>query len=161
MIRKLPIWLVALAVVALVVAQVAYRLFARDHSRQQAADPPITEQVFDFSDGAGVANVASDKTQAPRSQPIAVGSDLHQRLLAMTEPQRNQVLYLIIRDSGATCNEVMSSQNVISESGVWHAHCEKIHNYSVAIDDLGSISVHPIKYEDFTPYRDLVEPLQP
>lgn len=160
MIRKLPIWLISLAVVALVVTLVAYRLFSRDHSRQQAADAPITEQVFDSSDEAGVTNAAHDRTQAPRSQPVAVGSDLHQRLLAMREPQRNQVLYLIIRDSGATCSEVMSSQNVIAESGVWHAHCEKIHNYSVVIDDLGSISVDPIKYEDFTPYRDLVEPFR-
>ena len=69
----------------------------------------------------------------------------------MTEPEKNQVLYLVLRDSGARCGEVMSSQNVIAESSVWHVHCENLHNYSVVIDALGSISVHPIPYEDISP----------
>jgi hypothetical protein len=103
------------------------------------------------SPGQGGTSAAHDAGQPDRPQAIASRSGLHQRLLAMTEPQRNQIFYLIIRDTGAKCTEVMSSEYFIAENAVWHAHCADAQNYLIAIDDSGNNSVRPIAYEDVAP----------
>ena len=152
MIKRTSIWVISLVVVALLVTQVVYRLFEREQSHRVV--PPgsrLAEQVFGSSDEDHAASAAHEPEQARRSQPIPSQSGLHQRLLAMTEPERNQIFYLIIRDAGAECTQVMSSQYLIAESRVWHAHCDEAQSYSIVIDDLGTTSVHPIPNEDVFP----------
>jgi hypothetical protein len=136
----------------LLVTQVGYRLLEREQShRAVPLDSNLAEQVLVSSDKGRAASAAHDTGQAGRSQAIASRSGLHQRLLAMTEPERNQIFYLIIRDAGAKCTEVMSSQYLIAESGVWHAHCGETQTYSIVIDEFGEPSVYPIPYEDLAP----------
>lgn len=151
MIKRKSIRVISLAVVVLLITQVGYRLFEREQTRRPPVDLHVAEQVFDSSDEGRATSAAPGPEQAPRSQPNARQSGLQQRLMAMTEPQRNQVFYLIIRDSGAKCTEVVSSQYMIAESSAWHAHCEQTRNYSIVIDELGGTSVHPIPYEDVAP----------
>lgn len=158
MIKSISIWVISLVVVALLVAQVGYRLVEREQShRVVPPDSKFSEQVFVSSDEGSAASAAHDTGQAGRSQAIASRSGLHQRLLAMTEAERNQIFYLIIRDAGAKCTEIMSSRYLIAESGVWHAHCGQAQTYSIVIDDFGSISVYPIPYGDFTSPMEIPE----
>lgn len=150
MIKSMSMWVISLVAVALLVTQVGYRLLEREQShRVVLPDSNLAEQVLVSSDEGRTASAANDAGQADRSQAIASRNGLHQRLLAMPEPERNQIFYLIIRDAGAKCTEVESSQYLIAESGAWHAHCGETQTYSIVIDAFGSISVYPIPYGDF------------
>lgn len=158
MIKSVSMWIISLVVVALLVTPVGYRLLERERShRVVPPDSSLIERILVSSAENRAASAAHDASQAGRSQVAASRSGLHQRLLAMREPERKQIFYLIIRDVGAKCTEVMSSQYLIAESGVWHAHCGKTHTYSIVIGDFGSISVYPVPYGDFTSPTEVFE----
>jgi hypothetical protein len=80
----------------------------------------------------------------------------------MSEPHRNHILFMILRDAGAECAEVIGSQHLADDISTWHAHCGEIHTYSIVIDDLGSSTVYPIPYGDFDVLAPLtVPPIEP
>jgi hypothetical protein len=157
MIKSTSMWVISLVAVALLATQV-YRLLEREQSHGAVpSDSNLAEQVLVPSDEDHAADAANGAEQTGRSQAIATRSDLHQRLLAMSEPERNHIFYLIDRDVGAKCIEVQSSQYLIAESGTWHAHCGGTQSYSIVIDDFESIAVYPIPYGDFNRPMDVLE----
>ena len=149
-------WLIAVSGAVLLIAVASQML---KHQQSQRAVPPkkLAEQPFVIP-AKGDASARNHAEQPYPSQATASPSGLHQRILAMTEPQRNHILYLIIRDTGSKCTEVMSSEHIIAESAVWHAYCADAQNYSISIDSFGSTSVRSIPYEDVAPGI-LIEPL--
>ena len=150
MIKSISMWVILLVAVALLVTQVGYRLLEREQShRVVPSDSNLAEQALVPSDEARAGGAAHDAGQVGRSQAIAGQRGLHQRLLAMSEPERNQIFYLMIRDAVAKCSEVESSQYLIAD-GAWLAHCGETQTYSVVIDAFGSTSVYPIPH--FTPH---------
>lgn len=149
MIKSIAIWAVSALLVSLLIT-VSYWLSVRPQLHVAPANSSLQEQAS-ASSGDGRASVENDTEQAARSRSIASRSGLHQRLLAMTEAERNQLFYLIIRDTDVECAEIIGSQYLLAESGVWHVHCDELQNYAVVIDDYGSTSVHPIPYRDLAP----------
>lgn len=103
MIKSIAIWAVSVLLVSLLIT-VGYWLSVRQQSHVAPADSSLQEQAS-ASSGDGRASVENDTEQAARSQSIASRSGLHQRLLAMTEAERSQVFYLIIRDADVECTD--------------------------------------------------------
>ncbi|MGH8222640.1 MAG: hypothetical protein ACREQZ_06675 [Woeseiaceae bacterium] len=158
MIKSMSMWVISLVALALLLTQVGYRLLESEQAhRVVRSDINTSKQVHNSSDEADAASAADDAGQAGRSQASDSQSALHQRLLLMSEPERNQIFYLIIRDTGAQCLEVKSSQYLIAESGAWHAHCGEAQTYSIVIDAFGSTSVYPIPYGDFAQPMEVLE----
>jgi hypothetical protein len=149
MIKSISIRTVTALLVSLLIT-VDYWLSVRQQSPVAAADSSLQEQAS-ASSVDGRATVENDTENAARSQSTGSRSGLHQRLLAMTEAERNQVFYLIIRDADVECAEVIGSQYLLAENDVWHVHCDELQNYAVVIDDYGSTSVHSIPYRDLPP----------
>lgn len=155
MLKSASKWLIA-GVGAVLLAAVASEMLKYRQSQRALPSKNVAEQSFVIpaQGDAGARNYAE---QPYPPQATGNPSGLHQRILRMTEPQRNHILYLIIRDTGSRCTEVVSSEHIIAESSVWHAYCANAQNYSVSIDSFGSTSVRSIPYEDVAPGI-LIEP---
>lgn len=130
MIKSTSSWVVSLAVVVLLVTA-GYRLLGHQQWHRVVSPDSMVAEPLSASSGEVGASAAHYEVQSDRSQAVSSLSGLHQRLLAMTEPQRNQTLYLIIRDAGAKCTEVVSSQYFAAASGVWHSDCGNAQNFSI------------------------------
>ena len=151
MIRSTSIWLIAPVIAAALLVTALFQLFGDEYSQEVVQSGPRLERQLSASPGQRGTGAANEFGQPNRSEAILSDSDLHQQILAMTEPRRNQILYLIIRDADAHCTEVLNSEYLTAESGVWHVHCVDANSYSVAIDNFGGTSVRPIPYEDVAP----------
>ena len=156
MLKSTSKWLVAVVGLALLVA-VAPQMLKHQQSQRAVPSRNLAAQPF-VVPAEGDASSRHDAEQPHPPQAAGNPSGLHQRILAMTEPQRNHILYLIIRDTGSKCTEVMSSEQIIANSSVWHAYCADAQNYSISIDSFGSTSVRSIPYEDVAPGM-FIEPL--
>ena len=163
MIKNTYVWVVSLVVLVLLVGQVGYRLLLREQSNSVVTiDADHTDRTLVFSNEDRVTNTLPDSEQADRSPAIALRSDLHQRLLTMPAPYRNRIFHMILRDVGAECPDVVSSQNPVAEISTWHAHCGETRTYSIVIDELGRTSVYPIPYGDFDASNPLsIPPIEP
>ena len=136
--------------VALLATSVGYRVFVLEQSQHEVRpDSDLADQNLVPSDEDHSKSAEVNASQANRS-PASVGPNgLHQKLLAMPEPYRNQILLMTLRDAGFKCDEVMTSQLLGIETGAWHAHCGGTLLYRITIGDFGRVSVDLIPHGGF------------
>lgn len=150
MFARNSVWIFSVIAVALLGILAAYQLSVREGShRESTPDSELVESIPDARSDGRITSAGVDAIHAGQRQAASSRSGLHQRLLTMSEPHRNHLLFMILRDAGAECAEVIGSQHLADDISTWHAHCGEILTYSIVIDDLGSTTVYPILYGDF------------
>ena len=156
-------WIFLVIAVALLSVLAAYQLAVREGARREITpDSELVESIPDTRSGDHITSAGVDAKHADQRQVASLRSGLHQRLLTMSEPHRNHILFMILRDAGAECAEVIGSQHLADDISTWHAHCGEIYTYSIVIDDLGSSTVYPIPYGDFDVLAPMtVPPIEP
>ena len=109
-----------------------------------------------------VAAIEPSMGQPQKLEAAPTLSVLHQHLLTMSESHRNNTLLMILRDVGAECGEVISSQHLAAEISAWRADCGDALMYSVVFDAFGATKIYPIPYGDFGTGAPLtVPPIEP
>lgn len=122
-----------------------------------SVDPPASQP----SDHADAGTDGLPPTER-RAAVTTNAGDLHEYLLTLTEAHRNSTLLMILRDVGAACTEVLSSQHLAETLRTWRTDCGGTQTYSVVFDAYGETTVYPIPIGDFSPGAGwVVSPIEP
>ena len=150
MIKSISARVALFVAVALLATAVGYRTLIRERpQRAVLPESGFADQILVPSDEMRSTDVAVGVSQADQSLATNGPNRLHQDLIAMSEPKRNHLLWMILGDAGFKCDEVRSSQLLGADA--WRAECGGISTYSIVIGEFNSISINPIPYGDFNP----------